>query len=311
MELIRAIHNLRPAHLGCVATIGKFDGVHLGHQQILRQLKVKASAMGLPSLVILFEPHPAEFFVPEKAPARLNSLATKLEYLAQQQIDRVLCLNFNQKLSAVPADDFIAALLVNKLAVAHFVVGDDFRFGQGRKGSFELLQQRGQEFGFAVEKSQTLMDDDERVSSTKIRQLLAEHNFSRAAQLLGRPFSMKGRVVHGQKLARTLGVPTANIKTPKHNLPLKGVFAVTATTAAGTIYQAVANLGNRPTVNGLKPVLEVHMFDFEQQIYGQKLTVEFNHYLRAEQKFADLDQLKLAIFNDIEMAKQYFASLNQ
>ena len=135
----------------------------------------------------------------------LNSLATKLEYLAQQQIDRVLCLNFNQKLSAVPADDFIAELLVNKLAVAHFVVGDDFRFGQGRKGSFELLQQRGQEFGFAVEKSQTLMDDDERVSSTKIRQLLAEHNFSRAAQLLGRPFSMKGAGGARAKISANFG----------------------------------------------------------------------------------------------------------
>jgi len=311
MELIRSIHNVRPKHQGCVATIGKFDGVHLGHKQILAQLKAKAVALNLPSLVILFEPHPAEFFVADKAPSRLNTLATKLAYLADEKIDRVLCLSFNSKLAAMSADEFIEQLLVQKLAIAHFVVGDDFRFGRGRDGTFKMLQQQGSKYGFSVESTITYQLQGERVSSTKIRQALSDNDFEQAAALCGRAFTMTGKVIQGQQLARTLGVPTANIQTTKYNLPLRGVYAVTAKTAAGVLCSGVANIGKRPTVNGVKPVLEVHMFDFDGNIYGQKLCVEFKKFLRAEQKFADLDQLKQAIFNDIAVAKQYFATQNQ
>jgi len=311
MELIRSIHNLRPKHRGCVATIGKFDGVHLGHKQILNQVKTIAKALGLPSLVILFEPHPAEFFVADKAPARLNPLATKLEYLAQQQIDRVLCLSFNSKLSQMSSTQFISELLVDKLAVAHFVVGDDFRFGRGRDGNFALLKEQGKKLAFGVENTVTFKLDGERVSSTKLRQLLANNDFQQAALIAGRPFTIKGRVMQGQQLARTFGAPTANIKITKYNTPLHGVYAVSVKTAAGEYLEGVANIGKRPTVSGVKPVLEVHIFDFSGDIYGQKLLVEFKQFLRAEQKFADLDQLKQAILNDIEVAKNYFATLNQ
>jgi riboflavin kinase/FMN adenylyltransferase len=308
MELIRSIHNLRPKHRGCVATIGKFDGVHLGHKQILTQLKEKAHALGLPSLVILFEPHPAEFFVADKAPARLNTLANKLRYLAEQQIDRVFCLSFNAKLSAMTAEQFISDVLVDKLAVEHFVVGDDFRFGKGRGGNFQLIEEKGREFGFSVERTITFKLDDERVSSTRLRHELANNNFEQAAILAGRAYSISGRVIHGQKLARTLGVPTANIKTSQYKLPLRGVYAVIAKTATNGNYFGVANIGKRPTVNGVVSVLEVHMFDFSGDIYSQKLDVEFKQFIRAEQKFADLEQLKQAIFNDIEVAKDYFAT---
>lgn len=306
MELIRSIHNLRPKHAGCVATIGKFDGVHLGHKQILMQLKAKSKALGLPSLVILFEPHPSEFFNAQKAPARLNSLATKLTYLAQEGIDRVLCLAFNDALSAMSADDFIDDVLAVKLAVKHFVVGDDFRFGKGRQGSFSLLQERGAQLGFSVESTLTYQLDGVRVSSTKLRQALAAHDFDLAYALADRAFAITGRVMHGQKLARTFGVPTANVKTTKYNQPLKGVYAVLVKTASSQVFQGVANIGKRPTVDGLKSVLEVNIFGFEGDLYGQKITVEFRAFLREEQKFADLAQLKTAILNDVDTAKNYF-----
>ena len=308
MELIRSIHNLRSKHLGCVATIGKFDGVHLGHKQILAQLTSQAKKRGLPSLVILFEPHPAEFFVPDKAPVRLNTLATKLQYLAEQNIDRVLCLKFNAALAAMTADEFINEILVGKLAVAHFVVGDDFRFGKGRSGTFEQLQQQGKKLGFSVENTITYRIDNTRVSSTEVRRALVANDFARAELLSGRAFSMIGRVMHGQALGRTIGVPTANIKTSRYKLPLTGVYAVIATLPTGERVQGVANLGVRPTVDGSKSVLEVHLFDFSDTVYGQKLNVEFISFIRQEKKFADFDQLKHAIFNDIDVAKKYFAT---
>jgi len=244
MELIRSIHNLRPKHAGCVATIGKFDGVHLGHKQILMQLKAKSKAFGLPSLVILFEPHPSEFFSAQNAPARLNSLATKLTYLAQEGVDRVLCLAFNDALSAMSADAFIDDVLAVKLAVKHFVVGDDFRFGKGRQGSFSLLQERGALLGFSVESTLTYQLDGVRVSSTKLRQALAVHDFDLAYALADRAYAITGRVMHGQKLARTFGVPTANVKTTKYNQPLKGVYAVLITTTSSQVFQGVANIAN-------------------------------------------------------------------
>jgi riboflavin kinase/FMN adenylyltransferase len=291
-----------------VATIGKFDGVHLGHKQILAQLTSQAKERHLPSLVILFEPHPAEFFIPDKAPVRLNSLTAKLKYLAEQKIDRVLCLKFNAALASMTADQFIDDILVGKLAVAHFVVGDDFRFGKGRSGTFEQLQQQGAKLGFSVENTISYKLEGTRVSSTEIRRALADNDFARVKLLSDRAFSMIGRVMHGQALGRTIGVPTANVKTTRYKLPLTGVYAVIATLENGQRFQAVANLGVRPTVDGSKSVLEVHLFDFSDTIYGQKLSVEFQKFIRKEKKFADFDQLKQAIFNDIDVVKKYFAT---
>lgn len=311
MELIRSIHNLRAKHRGCVATIGKFDGVHLGHKQLVSELNQRAQSLGVPSLVILFEPHPNEFFSTDNAPARLNTLATKLKYLAQLNIDRVLCLSFNAKLSGMSAEQFIREVLVDKLAIQHFVVGDDFRFGRGRGGNLQLIQEKGREFGFTVQNTTTYTVDGQRVSSSLLRQALVDHDFQKAAVLAGRPFSINGRVMHGQKLARTLGAPTANIKTSRYKLPLRGVFAVIVKTASRNSYFGVANIGKRPTVDGVASVLEVNIFDFSADLYGQKLDVEFKEFLRAERKFADLEQLKQAIFNDIAAAKDYFAAQNQ
>lgn len=308
MELIRGIHNLRSKHQGCVATIGKFDGVHLGHREILSQLITKAKELSLPSLVILFEPHPAEYFLKEAAPARLSTLVDKLKLLEEQGIDRVLCLNFGSALCDIPATDFITALLVNKLSIAHFVVGDDFRFGQDRLGSFSMLQAYGDKLGFGVENTSTYQLDKQRVSSTWLRDSLAKNDFQLAASLCGREYSMMGRVMYGQALARTFGVPTANIKTGRYVLPLRGVYAVTAT-LGNKVYNAVANIGMRPTVSGVVPVLEAHLFEFQGDLYGEKLIVTFKKFIRSEQKFADLDQLKQAILNDVTVAKQYFAAL--
>ncbi|HWV14836.1 MAG TPA: bifunctional riboflavin kinase/FAD synthetase [Cellvibrio sp.] len=307
-EFIRGLHNLRPAHRGCVATIGSFDGVHLGHQLILRQLIDAARAQGLPAVAIVFEPQPHEFFAAEKAPARLMRLREKLQALWAAGVDRVLCLHFNQELRALSAEQFIERVLVQGLGIRHLVVGDDFRFGCDRRGNFALLQTQGKLLGFSVSDTHTLEIDGERVSSTRIRQLLELADFSQAAVLLGKPYSIHGRVVYGKQLGRQLGVPTANVELRRYRSPLHGVFAVTTYFAEGASVQGVANIGVRPTVNGdKKPLLEVHLFDFSRTIYGAVVDVVFQHKLRDEKKFNSLDELKSQLQTDIEQARQFFA----
>jgi len=306
-EFIRGLHNLRPEHKGCVATIGSFDGVHLGHQLILRQLIQIARDQGLPAVVIVFEPQPQEFFAGDKAPARLMRMREKLEALWAVGVDKVLCLHFNQKLRSLSADQFIDQVLIEGLAVKHLVVGDDFRFGCDRKGDFALLQRRGAEVGFAVTDTHTLEIDGKRVSSTRIRDLLESGNFVEAEKLLGKPYGIYGRVVYGKQLGRQLGVPTANVDLRRYRSPLHGVFAVTAIFKDGTQVQGVANVGVRPTVNGLKkPLLEVHLFNFSRDIYGVVIDVVFHLKLRDEKKFASLDELKAQLQTDISQAKAFF-----
>jgi len=306
-EFIRGLHNLRPSHRGCVATIGSFDGVHLGHQAILRQLLVVAHAQQLPAVAIVFEPQPHEFFAADKAPARLMRLREKLQALWAAGVDRVLCLQFNEKLRNLSAEAFIQQVLVDGLGIKHLAVGDDFRFGCDRTGDFALLQRKGAELGFGVSDTHTLEIDGERVSSTRIRQLLEAGNFAQAAKLLGKHYSVHGRVVYGKQLGRQLGVPTANVDLRRYRSPLHGVFAVTAEFADGSLVQGVANVGVRPTVNGLKkPLLEVHLFNFSRTIYGDVIDVEFHHKLRDEKKFASLDELKAQLQTDIQGAKEFF-----
>ena len=306
-EFIRGLHNLRPEHKGCVATIGSFDGVHLGHQLILRQLIQIAREQNLPAVVIVFEPQPQEFFAGDKAPARLMRMREKLEALWAVGIDKVLCLHFNQELRSLSADQFIDRVLVDGLAVKHLVVGDDFRFGCDRKGDFALLQSRGTELGFAVTDTHTLEIDGKRVSSTRIRHFLEAGNFVEAEKLLGKPYGIYGHVVYGKQLGRQLGVPTANVDLRRYRSPLHGVFAVTAVFNDGTQVQGVANVGVRPTVNGLKkPLLEVHLFNFSRDIYGAVIDVIFHHKLRDEQKFGSLDELKAQLQTDIQQAKAFF-----
>ena len=306
-EFIRGLHNLRPEHKGCVATIGSFDGVHLGHQVILQQLIQVARTQGLPAVVIVFEPQPHEFFAGDKAPARLMRMREKLDALWAAGIDKVLCLNFNETLRNLSAEQFIERVLVQGLAIKHLVVGDDFRFGCDRKGDFALLQTKGAEYGFAVTDTHTLEVDGERVSSTRIRHLLEMGDFVQAEKLLGKPYGIYGRVVYGKQLGKQLGVPTANVNLRRYRSPLHGVFAVTAIFTDGTQVQGVANIGVRPTVNGLKkPLLEVHLFNFSRTIYGEVIDVVFHHKVREEKKFASLDELKVQLQTDISQARKFF-----
>ncbi|GGJ00513.1 bifunctional riboflavin kinase/FAD synthetase [Halopseudomonas pertucinogena] len=312
MELVRGLHNLRPRHRGCVATIGNFDGVHAGHRAILKRLKTHGERLGLPVCVVIFEPQPREFFAPQSAPPRLTRLRDKLALLEEQGVDRVLCLAFNRRLRELAADEFIQQVLIDGLGVKHLEVGDDFRFGCDRAGDFDLLQQRGQVDGFTVQSADTIADNGERVSSTRVRQVLAEADFDMAERLLGRPFSITGRVLHGQKLGRKLGAPTANVQLKRLSAPLNGVFRVSVE-LDGTRQLGVANIGSRPTVEGDgRPHLEVHLLDFSGDLYGRRITVVFHEKLRDEQRFDSLQALQDAIKADFDTARaQWAAELNK
>jgi len=309
MELIRGLHNLRDYHRGCVATIGNFDGVHLGHQMILSGVREKAQQLGLPSVVIVFEPQPREFFSPESAPPRLTRFGEKLRLLEAEGVDRVLCLSFNERLRSLSAEAFIDELLLKGLGVKHFVVGDDFRFGCDRRGDYALLKAAGESHGFTVADTPTLILEDERVSSSRVRETLIANNLSLAARLLGRRYRVTGRVQHGQKVGRELGFPTANVRMHKYACPMRGVYTVRAH-LAGKAYNAICNVGSRPTLNGVRPVLEVHLLDFSGQLYGELLSVEFLHPMRAEQRFDGLDALREQIAKDIAAARAWFAAAN-
>ncbi|QQD20695.1 bifunctional riboflavin kinase/FAD synthetase [Oceanospirillaceae bacterium ASx5O] len=310
MRLLRGLHNIPADFRGCAATIGNFDGLHLGHQGILRALKDVAAAQGVPTLVMLFEPQPKEFFAPQAAPARLANLREKLQDLASHHVDYVLCLPFNQALRSMPAQAFIEQILLQALRVKHLIVGDDFRFGCDRSGDYRALAAAGQQHGFQVQDSPTLELDSERVSSTRVRTELAANNLSRVAHLLGRPYRMSGRVAFGRQLGRQLDTPTANVMVNRRQLPLTGVFAVQVTEEeSGRRFSGVANCGIKPTVAGVpEPSLEVHLFDFSGNLYHRHLTVEFVRKLRDEQKFAGLAELQQAIAADKQAARQYFAA---
>lgn len=306
-ELIRGIGNIKPQHKQCVVTIGNFDGVHRGHQALLKQLKQRAREHQLPALVITFEPHPAEFFATENVTSRLTRWREKFCELAKTGVDRVLVIRFNAHFAALSADDFVKEILHEQLDVKHIVVGDDFKFGYQRKGDFEYLKKLGEQFGFGVESMPSFLLDDERVSSTLVRQVLQKANHERVKKILGRPYSMIGRVVYGDKRGRQLGFPTANIYLHRAVTPVKGVYVVRMylpNSEKGL--PGVANVGVRPTVDGTRSLLEVHLFDFNQEIYGQHVKVEFCEKLRDEQRFENLDMLKQQIWRDAEQAKNYF-----
>ncbi|WP_439238784.1 bifunctional riboflavin kinase/FAD synthetase [Lonepinella sp. BR2919] len=308
MQLIRSIHHFPRNFSPCTLTIGNFDGVHLGHQKILTHLKEKARALNLPTVVMIFEPQPREYFQGEKAPARLMRLRDKLDYFQQAGIDYVICTKFDRTFAEQTAQNFISELLVNKLNVKFLSIGDDFHFGQGRQGNFALLQQASQKYGFEVENNRTFCLNELRISSSAIRQALAEDRLADAEKLLGRPYCIWGKVIHGQKLGRTLGFPTANIHLHRQVNPIKGVYAVQVKLNCGQIVQGIANIGQRPTVQGLIQLLEVHLFDFEQNLYGQNIQVEFCYKLRNEIKFASLEALKQQIQQDADIARAYFHS---
>jgi riboflavin kinase/FMN adenylyltransferase len=290
-------------------TIGNFDGVHLGHQAMLAKLRAAAAARGLPACVMTFEPHPREFFAPDKAPVRLTSLREKLELLAQHGVERTHLLRFNFALAQVTAQDFIDRILVRGLGVRWLQVGDDFRFGARRAGDLNMLKAHAAQYGYAVEAMATLEIDGERVSSTAVREALAAGDMSKAGRLLGHPYRISGRVVRGDQLGRKLGFPTANVRMKHNRPPLTGIFAVEFRRGDGAPVQGVASLGVRPTVKaqGAAPVLEVYLFDFKEEIYGESVSVDFLHKFRDEAKYVDLETLKQQIARDVLDARNFFA----
>jgi riboflavin kinase/FMN adenylyltransferase len=306
MDLIRGIHNLRPRHRGCAATIGNFDGVHLGHQAVLGQLSDRAGELRLPVTVITFEPQPREYFTPEQVPPRLTRLREKVEALRRFGVDRVLCLRFNDHLAGLPPEEFIRIILLEGLDVKYLVVGDDFRFGRDRAGDFDLLERVGASRGFPVVTMHSFSIGGVRVSSTRVREALEAGDLATAESLLGRPYRMSGRVAHGDKRGRTIGFPTANIYLHRTATPVQGVFVVELFGLEGEPVRGVANVGNRPTVDGTRSLLEVHLFDFHRDIYGCHVQVEFLHKLRPERRFESFDALKRQIEEDAARARDWF-----
>lgn len=294
---------------GCVATIGSFDGVHLGHQNLLKTLKALAAKYDLPSVVVLFEPQPHEYFSKEKAPARLMRLREKVCTLLDYGVDQVLCLRFDRDLCSLSAEAYIQRVLVDGLAVKHLVVGDDFRFGCDRTGDYAMLKREGEKLGFSVRDTNTLLDGSQRVSSTRIRNLLENDALDHAKKLLGRPFSVTGRVIYGKQLGQVLGFPTANVGLGRYRSPVKGVYAVEVTIDS-VAYKGVANVGVRPTVGGLeKPILEIHLLDLSEQLYGKFLSCVFLQKLREEKTFSSLDDLKKNIQIDVDVARDFFENI--
>jgi riboflavin kinase/FMN adenylyltransferase len=306
MKLIRGLYNLTRPLAASAVTIGNFDGVHRGHQQVISQLQRVARAASLPTVVIIFEPQPIEYFAPDKAPKRLARFREKIAYLKAQQIDYLLCLRFNQELASQSAEDFVQQILVEGLHTKHLVIGDDFHFGKNRQGNFQFLQQHSERFGFIVDETETLIIDDHRVSSTRVRQCIQQDDFDKAAELLGRPYSLSGRIGHGKKLGRKLGYPTINIKMGDKTLIVKGIFAVIVKGIDNRVLQGVASIGTRPTVNGVDTILEVYILDFDQDVYGYSVVVEFLHKIRDEEKFDSLAELTTWIAQDTEKAKAFF-----
>ncbi|VEB38423.1 bifunctional riboflavin kinase/FAD synthetase [Legionella cherrii] len=309
MKLLRGIQHFSAFDKGVVATIGNFDGVHLGHQNLLKTLRNKANHLKLPLVLILFEPQPREYFQQEKAPARLSSLREKLDVLRLCQIDYVYCIKFDNALAQTTATEFVRTYLFSILNVKHLLIGEDFRFGKNREGDVSLLMKLGAEQACDVSIYSNFCINEDRISSTRIRMALQHGDMNTAAKYLGRLYSICGRVLHGDGRGRQWGIPTANLALHRTALPLQGVFVVQVRIASKIVY-GVANVGRRPTVDGSKNILEVHLFDFEQSIYGELLQVFFLHKLRDEVKFTSVDALIAQIYDDIVAAKEFLRDYN-
>lgn len=307
MQLIRGIDNLKPSHRPSAVSIGNYDGVHLGHRHVITTLLEKSRELGVSSTVITFEPLAKEFFRPNSV-MRLTSVEERAELLFDLGVDQVLCIDFNADFAAYSPKGFVEDVLQSGLDVRYLCVGDDFRFGKDRAGDFATLETMGVERGFNVVAHDTFTLDGERVSSGRVRNALHAGNFDLAAQLLGRRYAIKGRVAKGQQLGRTIHYPTANIVLSDTVLAINGVYAVTAKLDSGAQFAAVANVGRRPTVDGKENRLEVHLFDFDADIYGQDLSVTFEHKIRDEQKFDSLDELTIQIKRDAQQARTLLAS---
>ena len=308
MRLIRGLCHLEPLYQGCVLTIGNFDGLHLGHLAVIEKLVQRGKTLNLPVVVMIFEPQPLEYFLATNAPSRLMRLREKVIEFNKLPVDHLLIVKFNREFANYDAEHFINDILLNKLNVKHLVIGDDFHFGKARRGNFALLKEQGRQHGFTVEDTGSYYVDGLRVSSTLIRDALGVGDAVQAKRLLGHSYSICGRVAHGDKRGRTLGYPTANIKLFRKNTPISGVFAVTMTGVNDQELTGIANVGTRPTFDGgSKVVLETHLFNFNQEIYGRYVEVHFKQKIRDEMQFNSLQELQSQIEQDVTIAKNFFA----
>jgi riboflavin kinase/FMN adenylyltransferase len=307
MELIRGLVNLRERHPSCAVTLGTYDGIHLGHQVLLRSLTDHAARLKRPAMLLTFEPMPREFFAPENPPSRLTSLRERWRILAPLGLDYLGLLHFNARLRNMTGEEF-AQFLARDLGVAMVVVGHDFKFGRGGATTAQALAESGRRLGFGVEIIEPVMLGDVRVSSRGIREALERSDFAQAARWLGRPYSMIGRVGRGERLGHKLGYPTANLRLGRLRSPVQGIFAVYVHGVGEGPLPGVASLGTRPTVGGGRPLLEAHVFDFDGDLYGREIEVEFVVKLREEQHFASLDALVEQMHDDAAQARRILNS---
>ncbi|MEM7027384.1 MAG: bifunctional riboflavin kinase/FAD synthetase [Pseudomonadota bacterium] len=303
MEFIRGINNLSDNSSTVAATIGNFDGVHLGHQAILQTLKSVADKAGMLSTIVIFEPQPIEYFAPDSAPSRLTRLREKLQEFRRHNIDRVVCIKFDSNLANLSANEFVKQILIDGLNVKALIIGDDFRFAKNREGNFQTLVNAGAEYGFEVQKMQTFYSSGERVSSTLIREALATGQIINANQMLGRPYRISGRIVHGEKRGRKIGFATANIELKRYQSPVHGIFSGRVFGISDEAMDAVIYVGSRPVYNGERVLLEVHILNFEQDIYGKQIQIEFIEKLRGDANFDTEEEMIKQIHVDIEHAK--------
>ncbi len=311
MELVRGLHNISQRHRGCVLTVGNYDGVHLGHQQMIGVLKARAAELRSAATVLVFEPSSKEFIDPDGAPPRLTRWREKFLALAAQGVERLVTLRFDERMRAMTPRSFVDELIVERLGTRHMVVGDDFRYGSNAGGTIESLRAAGQEHGFGVEQIAPFCFDGVRVSSTAVRERLELADYPGAARLLGRPYRMIGRVVHGRRLGRALGFPTANLRLMRRKPPVWGILAVWVHGIDSRPLPGVASLGTRPTVNGVEPLLEAHVFDFSGDLYGRAIEVEFVAKLRDEVKFESLDALMVQMEIDGARARDLLSKVDR
>lgn len=310
MRLVRHLDDLPFDELqrGTVVTIGAYDGLHLGHQQLLASVRKAAKQRNLPSVLMSFEPMPREFFARARAPARLMRFREKFEALASQDIDFFYCPRFDAQMRDISAADFIRRILIHGLRARHIVVGDDFRFARGREGHVEQLRMAGRALEFDVEQQASVVIGGVRASSTAIRDALWSGDLQAARALLGRYYRMSGMVIRGEKVGRTLGFPTANVDLRRRQSAVMGIFAVRVHGLGAEPLDAVASVGTRPTFNGVKPLLEVHIFDFDDEIYGSYIHIDFVSRLRGEIKYDDIDELVAQMHRDADNARSILAT---
>ena len=305
MHIIRGLNHLSPYHEGCVATIGNFDGLHLGHQSVFAHLKEKSKQYNLPATVISFDPLPHEFFSGD-TPPRIYPQRDKMRVLKILGIDDFVRLKFTKEFSQIEAEDFVNDMLLKQLKVRYLAVGDDFRFGKMRKGDFQLLQKLGEKNGMEVQDTSTFKADGERISSTRVRKALQAGNIAETNRLLGHSYSLSGRIRHGDKLGRTIGFPTLNLKLPEAIALRSGIYAVKIHGLDDKTYFGAASVGKRPTVNGTDMRLETYVFDFNKDVYGKYVCIKPVEFIRPEEKFESLELMKKVIHQDCNKIKTFF-----